>query len=229
VSGHNYYMYVIDLPGSFSAAKGSYKLGIDKNDMELLFKVPVDEVFMDPHQVHSLLTQEFGRMFWPDSAKTHNWKESAKPMKGKMVAFCHKLNFPYKRKFAEDLENPGIPFSMITKGKNKVPIIILELKSVHKVKVSNWEDKDLTITTFKSPKKVVGVHGKTPQMAKILEIMIANGVDISQVRSNLKRSGVYQQPSTTINNYHTLPINARDITLRLRWKEVLHRGSYRPF
>jgi hypothetical protein len=111
-------------------------------------------------------------------------------MKGKMVAFPHKLDLPCMRKFAEDLENPGALFSVITKGKKKVLVLILELKSIHKVEVSNSEDQGLKITTFKSPSKVVCVHGETTQMAKMLEIMIANGIDMDQVQSNLKCGGI---------------------------------------
>jgi hypothetical protein len=100
---------VINLLGSFSGAKASYKIGIlDRDGTQLFFKVPVDKVFTDPHQVHSLLTKEFGCMLSLDSAKTHNWKESTKPMKGKMAAFRHKLDFPCMRNFAEDLENLGV-------------------------------------------------------------------------------------------------------------------------
>jgi hypothetical protein len=35
-------------------------------------------------------------------------------------------------------------------------------------------------STFKSPDKVVDVHGDTTQKAKMLEIMIANSVDMDQ-------------------------------------------------
>jgi hypothetical protein len=188
--GHDCYMYVIDLPGSFSGVKGSHKLGIEKNGTELIFSVPVDEVFTDPHQVHSLLTANYGRLFSSDSAKTHNWKESARPMKGKMAAFRHALDFPCQRKFADDMENPGILFSKIEKGNKSVPVLILELKSLHLIENSDSEDEDLIFSTFKSPEKVVGVNGETAQMAKFLEIMFANKMDLETVKNELKRSGV---------------------------------------
>ena len=57
-NGHDRFMFVIGLPGSFSGVKGSYKVGIDKNGTKLLFSVPVNKVFTDPHQVHSLLTEK---------------------------------------------------------------------------------------------------------------------------------------------------------------------------
>jgi hypothetical protein len=58
-------------------------------------------------------------MFSSNSVKTHNWKESGKSKKGKMAAFRHKLDFPCYRKFAEDLENPGVLFSVLPKGKKQ--------------------------------------------------------------------------------------------------------------
>jgi hypothetical protein len=64
---------------------------------------------------------------------------------------------------------------VITKGKKKVPVKILELKSVHKAEVS--EDTHLH---FQVSDKVVDVHGDTTQKAKMLEIMIANSVDMDQ-------------------------------------------------
>jgi hypothetical protein len=183
-------MYVIDLPGSFSGAKGSYKLAIDKKGTELVFSVPVDEVFTDPHQVHSLLTEKYGRLFSGDSAKTHNWKEAARPMKGKMAAFRHTLGFPCQRKFAEDLENPGVLITKIAKGKKKVPVLILELKSLHIIETSDSEDDDLNFSTFKSPEKVVGVRGETAQMAKMLEIIYAKNMDLDKMKGELKRVGL---------------------------------------
>jgi hypothetical protein len=185
--GHDRYMYVIGLPGSFSGAKGSYKLGIDKNGTELFFTVPVDEVFTDPHQVHSFLTEEYGRLF--SSTVTRNWKESARPMKGKMAAFRHTLDFPCQRKFSDDMKNPGILFAKIEKGKNKVPVLILELKSLHIIENDDCENEDLVFKTFKSPEKVVGVHGETAQLAKMMEIMFKNNLTRATIQGELKRGG----------------------------------------
>jgi hypothetical protein len=107
-----------------------------------------------------------------------------------MAAFRHTLAFPCQRKFADDLENPGILFSKITKGKKSVPVLILELKSLHIIETSDSEDEDLVFETFQSPDKVVGVRGETAHMAKMLEIMFANNMSMDTVQGELKRGGI---------------------------------------
>jgi hypothetical protein len=191
VKEHDRYMYVIDLPGYVSGDEGTYKLGIEKQGTELVFKVPVEEVFTNPHSAHSLLTKEFGRKFSADSAKEHSWKESAKHMKGKMAAFRHKLEFPCFKKFADDLENPGILFHKIQKGsKQKVPVLILELKSIHRVDASDSEEENLQVATFQSLEKVQGVRGETTQVAALLEILIKKGVNIDDLIGEMSRVGI---------------------------------------
>jgi hypothetical protein len=189
--GHDRFMYVIELPGSFSGEKGTYKLGIEKMGTELAFSVPMEDALVNPHSVHSLLLAEYGRIFSADSDKEHNWKESTKHMKGKKAVFRHALPFPCMKKFADDLENPGILFRKIKKGsKQEVSVLILEVKSIHHAELSDSEDENLQVATFKSPEKVQGVCGETAQKAALFEILIAKGINMDELRGEMKRVGI---------------------------------------
>jgi hypothetical protein len=125
--GHDRYNYVIDLPESFTGEAGRYGLKIE-NGNELVVTRPVPEVISDSNSIHSLLANEFGRIFSDDSAKTES--DSTEDMKGKVAVFRHKLGFPCHKTFAGDLENPGILFRQM-EGHGKV--LILELKSIHQI------------------------------------------------------------------------------------------------
>jgi hypothetical protein len=192
-NGFNRYQFVIDMPSSFTGKKGTYNVSIENEGTELALKLPISEVFTDPHSIHSLLLDEFHRTFSDDSAKVKAFKDASKHMKGKMSVFRFELDFPCRKSVAEDLMHRGKLFRKIEKNGVMVAVLILELKSVHRVDdESDSDDEDLsTATTFKSPPKKVGVHGDLAQKARVLEIYMNEcNASLPQVRAKLKREGV---------------------------------------
>jgi hypothetical protein len=92
-------------------------------------------------------------VFSEDSAKVKAFKDASKHMKGKISVFRFELDFPCRRKVAEDLVNRGMLFQKIKKNGVMVAVLMLELKSVHLVDDnSDSDDEDFsTANTFKSP------------------------------------------------------------------------------
>lgn len=190
---HQRLFFVIELPGNFTGKKGTFKVTVDKSGYTLKVMRAMEEIIVDPHHIHSLLNMKYGRTFAADSAKVHNWKDVGKEKKGKWSTFTYDLPFQCDRKPAGDLENPGVMFHKIERKVSKsdkvvVPVLIIELRSLHQIETSDSED-ELEELTFKSPDKVKGATGKTADDAKLIELLLERGINLSILGGTNKRGG----------------------------------------
>jgi hypothetical protein len=80
---HDRYWLLLEMDSSFDGSEGCYSLAIENDGRHFVLKIPVDEVFSDPHDSHSLLEDKWKRYFGSDSQKAANWKHSNGHMQGK--------------------------------------------------------------------------------------------------------------------------------------------------
>ena len=98
-----------------------------------------------------MLCAEFGRAFSEDSSKAHQWEQSS--LKGKMATFKKRLPFACHKLPADDLPHPGVLFRVINRQGTKVPVLIVELKSIHRIDMApeTADDAELQRKEFVSP------------------------------------------------------------------------------
>lgn len=190
---HDRYWIQMEMDSSFTGAAGSYSLAIDNDGTQFVFKIPVDEVFSDPHDSHALLENKFKRCFGSDSAKAANWKLSNGHMHEKFWAFRILLPFTCEKNFADDLGHPGVVLAKLTPtvSKKSVTVLHIEMKSICQLEkpATVAQNKSLAIESFVSPSKAVGANGDGAQQAKLLELLFQMGLTLPDIKKKCKDSG----------------------------------------
>ena len=182
---------VIETPGSFNGTKGTYEAKIE--DMkQFVFKIPPNDLFNDPHTIHSYQAMKWGRTFGDDSAKAQAFKDSTKTCRKNWSTFRYDLKFKAERSL--DIGSvPWIDYAVMEIDGRIVPVLIVELKSVDPIEEEETDDSfALTKNTFVAPTKVRGVDfgkGGTAQDALILEELMKKGIKLSDLMANLGKRG----------------------------------------
>ena len=191
---HDRYWIQMEMDSSFDGTEGSYSLAIEKDGTQFVFKIPIDEVFSDPHDSHALLENKFKCFFGNDSpAKAANWKLSNGHMHGKFWAFRIFLPFPCEKIFADDLGHAGVVMAKLTPtvSKKTVTMLLIEMKSIHQFerKAPISKNRSLTVESFVSPSKVEGNNGDGAQEVKLLAILFDMNLSLADIKSKCKKQG----------------------------------------
>ncbi|KAL3914705.1 MAG: hypothetical protein SGILL_005994 [Bacillariaceae sp.] len=159
-------------------------------------EVSISEIFTDPFYIHQMLAKQYGRVFSEDSSMKYNFEDASTHMKNKKAVFRLGLEFPCQKKVADDMGHPGKLYKTIVKkdkklGKNiKVPVMVIELKSLYQIEEEDNEDETLKTDEFVAPEKGPAVKGKTAQVAMMLEFLFEKGISLDDVKKEMKRNGL---------------------------------------
>lgn len=198
---HNFHTYpqanymrqqlLIETPSGYDGTKGTFEAFIDNDGWEFVFKIPPNDIFVEPEVIHMYHAAKYKRNFGDDSSKAHAMKTSTRTTKENWSTFRFRNAFRAEK--SNDLGRvPWFDFTEITREGRKVGIVIIELKSIEPIEKEDSKLSAVTMNTFAAPAKVKGVDfsaNKVAQAAAILEQCMDGGHDIGEIRKALKRAG----------------------------------------
>lgn len=189
------------MPSSWEGDSKGWKSGFEDNGRTFFVKVPLADAMNDGgHTILSFLEHRHNRLFSEDSSLKKQYRATATQRKGKFATFRVALPFACHEKFSDDFGHPGIEWVNIeetdptTKIKFNTKILIIEIKSIHKVDIDEDEDAiELTKNTFTPPSKKKATNQTDTEWSKLamlLEYLVESGRSLDEVRKEVKRQGV---------------------------------------
>ena len=181
---------LFEAPASFDGSEGSYRCGCF-DPMWLTFAVPINNCFIDPDILHGWLQVRYGRIFAADSEKEKSWRQTVKTYANKEATFNLKLPFACQEEPADDIGHDGLIFLEPEVSGKPIPLIYIELKSIHRNEAVKKTSKSLQKQSFQSPDKVAGASVKGPiaSKAQLLELAMQLMNDMGHTESGKKKRG----------------------------------------